>query len=203
MAYSIKYNYIDKKELLNTEIDLHKQHESIKTIDKSDISEIKLNINRAINELREAKTLFRISEDLQLKKDLELEDTETFYSGTITHAYYAIFFSAKSLLLKEKIKTKSPNIHKATLDAFAYYLINTGKLDLELLNIYKSNILKADSLLGLFISEKEKRGEFTYQKLPDANKIPAKESIESADKFLKNIKLILDRETNLKKNKEI
>jgi len=53
-------------------------------------------------------------------------------------------------------------------------------------------MIKADSLLGLFISEKDKRGQFTYQKLPDANKEPANESIENATVFLSHIKKLIE-----------
>ncbi|HZX45299.1 MAG TPA: HEPN domain-containing protein [Candidatus Nanoarchaeia archaeon] len=128
----------------------------------------------------------------KLKTELELLEKDTFYSGAIAHAYYAIFYATKALLLKERVKTKSPNIHKATLDSFAYYFVISGKLDLELLKIYRSAIIRADSLLGLLLSEKDKRGEFTYQKLPDANKQPAEESIKNAIIFLTHINKLIN-----------
>ncbi|MBD3310721.1 hypothetical protein GF351_05890 [Candidatus Woesearchaeota archaeon] len=77
------------------------------------------------------------------------------------------------------------------MDAFAYYSVLNGKLDLELLKIYQSAIIKADSLLNLLVSEKDKRGKFTYQKLPDANKEPADDSIQNALMFLKHVKKII------------
>ena len=51
--------------------------------------------------------------------------------------------------------------------------------------------MKAEELLGIFKREKSKRGEFTYQKLPQANLHPARESLENAETFFKNINLIL------------
>lgn len=191
MAYQSKYDYLSNEKELALLIEEHKKAGSIYEEQKIEESQIRLNFSRAENELKHAEAIFKVSSDSDLKKELELLDTDTFYSGAISHAYYSIFFAAKALLLKIKIRTKSPNIHKATLDAFAYHFIINGKLDFELLKIYKSLAKKADTLLGVFVSEKEKRGEFTYQTLPDANIPPAKESIKNAADFLIHIKKLL------------
>ena len=65
-------------------------------------------------------------------------------------------------------------------------------MDVELLNIYKKMIVKADELLQIFKDEKWKRGHFTYQTIPQANKEPAEQSIQNAVTFTKNIRLILE-----------
>ncbi len=51
--------------------------------------------------------------------------------------------------------------------------------------------LRAEELLGIFIKEKGKRGQYTYEKLPQANKDPAKESKNNANLFFKQIGAIL------------
>lgn len=191
MAYKEKYEYLNNEEELQKAIVAHKNNSSIFEEKESAKPEVILNFNRAENELKHAETMFKISENNKLKPELGLLNEDTFYSGVISHAYYAIFYAAKALLMSAKVKTRSPNIHKATLDAFSYHFIINSKLDFELLRIYKSAIIKADSLLGLFVSEKEKRGEFTYQKLPDANKEPANESIKNATIFLTHIKKVI------------
>jgi len=191
MVYKPKYDYLSNKEALREVIAEQKQKKSIIVIDYPDQAMIKLNFLRAENELKHAEAVFKISSDVRLKREFDLLETDTFYSGAITHAYYAVFFAAKALLMTSKIETKTPNVHKATLDAFANYFIINGKLDLELLKIYQSTIIRADFLLELFVSEKEKRGEFTYKTLPDANKEPAHESINNATKFLINIKKVM------------
>lgn len=191
MAYHPKYDYLNDEKELKRIIEEHKQIGSLIEIKETDLANIKLNLSKAENELKQAEAIFKISENDALKERLELLETDTFYSGVISHAYYAIFFAAKALLIKGKIATKIPNIHKATLDAFSYYFILNGKLDMEFLRLYRSAIIKADALLSLFVSEKEKRAEFTYKTLPDANKIPAAESLENANKFLTNIKKII------------
>jgi uncharacterized protein (UPF0332 family) len=192
MAYRPKYDYLNKEKELETEIEQHIEKGSIFTEKIIDKPLITLNFQRAENELKHAETIFAISQKDDLKLELNLIKEDTFYSGAISHAYYSIFYSTKALLLTVKMKTKSPNIHKATLDAFAYHFVINGKLDLELLKIYQSALIKADSLLGLFITEKDKRGEFTYQKLPDANKEPAKDSIDNATKFLTHVKKLIE-----------
>lgn len=154
--------------------------------------EAELYLLRAENELVTAQILFETSQNMQLQKEqFKLERQFTFYSSTISHAYYCIFHAAKAILLREGIKTEAPEVHKKTLEAFEKYLVNTGKLDIDLLNIYKKMIVRADALLGIFFSEKRKRGEFTYQKLPQANKEPAQESMDNASFFFKNISKIL------------
>jgi len=155
--------------------------------------ESRLYLQRAENELVIARILYQLSEKIDLQKEeFHLEKIFTFFNGVITHSYYCIFYSAKAILIESDIKTTAPEVHKKTIDAFERYLVKTGKLDLELLKIYRNMIVKADELLGIFSSEKRKRGTFTYHILPRANKDPAKESNENALFFFRNISKILD-----------
>ena len=154
--------------------------------------EAELYLQRAGNELVAAQMLFDISSNPLLQKEqFKLEKEFTFYSSVISHSYYSIFYAAKSSLMKIGIKTEAPEVHKKTLEAFDKYLVKTGKLDVELLKIYQKMVIKAEELLGIFSKEKSKRGKFTYQKLPQANREPAKESFDNASFFFKNINRIL------------
>ncbi|MBS3114990.1 HEPN domain-containing protein [Candidatus Woesearchaeota archaeon] len=154
--------------------------------------EAELYIQRAENELVAAQMLFDISSNPLLQKEqFKLEKEFTFYSSVISHSYYSIFYSAKASLIKIGIKTDAPEVHKKTLEAFERYLVKTGKLDVELLKIYQKIVVRAEELLGIFSKEKGKRGRFTYQKLPQANREPAKESFDNASFFFKNINKIL------------
>lgn len=154
--------------------------------------EAELSLQRAENELVAAKMLFDISSNPVLQKEqFKLEKDFTFYSTVISHSYYCIFYSAKAILIKEGIKTYAPEVHKKTIIAFEKYLVETGKLNVELLKIYKKIIVRAEELLGIFSKEKGKRGEFTYQKLPQANREPAKESLDNASFFFKNINKVI------------
>ncbi len=153
-------------------------------------SKAELYLERAKNELDLAKAIFKISNTGSLKLELELKEESTYYSNVIANAYYCIFFSAKSLMEKKNISTNPPEEHRKTLDEFER-LTKKGEIDLDLLRIYKSIVVKADELLGIFIKEKSKRGKFTYKKLPQANLEPAMESLTNAEKFYKNINLLI------------
>jgi len=150
----------------------------------------KLYIERSKNELDLAKAVFKISNNLNLKKELELKNETTFYSNVISNSYYCIFYAAKALLSLKSISTKAPEEHRKTLDEFEK-LVLIGEIDVALLKIYKEIVMKADVLLGIFKKEKSKRGRFTYKTLPQANIGPAEESMNNAKKFYKNINLII------------
>lgn len=150
-------------------------------------------IARANNELLAANSLKKLSEDSKSKIDFSLPSEITFYSSVISHSYYAIFYAAKAILLTNGIKTASPEIHRKTLDAFQKYLVETGILDVKLLEIYKTMAIRADGLLEIFKTEKRKRGDFTYTTIPQANKAPAEDSLKNAKLFVSNIQKVISK----------
>src|SRR3989344_2217089 len=150
-------------------------------------SDTKLYLERAENEIRLADIIMQLSinPDLQVKI-FEEGKTDTFFSAVISHAYYSIFYTAKAYLMMKGIITKVPEEHKKTYGEFKN-LVFQGIVDKELLKLYEEVLIKAEELLGIFKIEKKKRGEFTYQRIAQANLEPAKESLENAKTFLKNI----------------
>ncbi len=151
-----------------------------------------LSLQRSENELAAAGVLFDVSADRRLQEErFRLEREFTFYSGVISHAYYSIFYAAKALLAAEGVVTAAPDVHRKTLAAFEERLVKTGLLDVALLKIYKAMVVRADELFGIFAREKRKRGTFTYQKLPQANKAPAAESLTNAARFFKTAHALL------------
>ena len=156
-------------------------------------SEVKLYIERSQNELVLAKAVLNLSQNKDKKTSFGIPEDYTFYSAVISHSYYCIFYTAKALLLTKGVKTDFPEVHKKTLEEFKTNFVDTGELDVELLKIYKKAVIRADELLGLFQTEKRKRGQFTYQKLPQANLEPAEESVNNASNFFKNINKICDQ----------
>lgn len=156
-------------------------------------SKVKLYLHRAENEFRLAKAIFNLSKDEEIKIKLNANPEDTFYSAAISHSYYAIFYSAKAILLTKNIDTKAPEVHKKTFEEFKRNFVDPGKLDVELLKIYKKMIIRADNLLGIFKDEKWKRGHFTYNTIAQANIEPAEESLKNAKKFLINIKQVIER----------
>jgi len=154
--------------------------------------DLKLCIQRAENEIKLAGIIFAISEQEKVQKDLfEIKDPETYYSAVITHSYYCIFYAAKAYLLLKDINVTAPEEHKKAYEEFRKF-VESGELDVELLQIYQQALVKAEVLLGIFKEEKQKRRIFTYRTLPQANKEPAHESIEHAKIFFKNINLLCE-----------
>lgn len=141
---------------------------------------------RAKTEFETAEILFIVSKNADVRQNFQISSDSTYYSGVISHAYYAIFYSAKAMLLTKKIETESPEVHKKTLDAFKKEFIESGLLDAKLLVIYKQMIVRAETLLEIFRAEKKKRGDFTYNTIPQANVAPAEESLKNAKEFMKH-----------------
>lgn len=157
-------------------------------------SNIKLLLERAENELDLAKVIFTTTEDKNIQTEVfHLNKTQTFYSSVISHSYYCIFYSAKAYLLMKGITTEAPEVHKKTFEAFKKF-VSEGVVSEELLKIYEEVLIKAETLLGIFKSEKKKRGEFTYQKIAQANREPANQSLENAKTFFGNIFRICSKE---------
>jgi len=150
-------------------------------------SDTKLYLERAGNELKLAEIIMQMSinKDLQTKIPA-IDKPDTYFSSVISHAYYSIFYTAKAYLIMKGIITKAPEEHKKTYDEFRR-LVSHGIVDEGLLRLYEEVLVKAEELLGIFKIEKKKRGEFTYQRIAQANLEPAKESLENAKTFLKNI----------------
>ncbi|KHO46394.1 MAG: hypothetical protein QS98_C0003G0002 [archaeon GW2011_AR3] len=152
--------------------------------------DLKLYIHRAENEIKLAEIIFVISEEPNIQKEtFKVNDPETYYSAVIAHSYYSIFYGAKAYLAKKGVEVSAPEEHKKSFAEFKKF-VESGELDVELLKIYQEALVRAEYLLGLFKEEKKKRGEFTYRTMPQANKEPAKESIEHAKTFFKNMNML-------------
>ncbi len=154
---------------------------------------VKIYLQRSLNEISAAKLLFAVSNNARKKQEFQIEEETTFYSSVISHSYYTIFYAAKATLLSKGIKTEMPDVHKKTYEEFRKQFVDTGILDVKLLEIYQKMVVRADELLEIFKDEKWKRGHFTYQTIPQANKEPAEQSIQNALTFIKNIKLVLEK----------
>lgn len=151
----------------------------------------KLYLERAENEIKLAGIIFKISKDSSMQENIfDIKYPETYYSSVITHSYYAIFYSAKAYLLQKNIQVQAPEEHRKTYEEFKK-IVESGELDVELLRIYQKALIRAETLLSIFFEEKRKRGEFTYKTLPQANEMPAEESINNSKIFLKHINSLL------------
>jgi len=150
-------------------------------------------LERAENELELAKIIFNLSQDKEMQISVFKTNTPlSFFSAVITHSYYCIFYVAKAYLTSQNIKFKPPEEHKKTYEEFKKFT-NQGIIDASLLLSYKEVLIKADVLLEIFKLEKKKRGDFTYQKMPQANEHPAQESLNHARTFFKHINYLISK----------
>lgn len=143
-------------------------------------------LERAQNEINLSEIVMELSLKPSIQTKFNVTKVDTYFSSVISHSYYCIFYSAKAYLLNREIKTRMPNEHKKTYEQFKK-LVKRGLVDKELLEIYDEIIIKAETLLGIFKQEKKNRGEFIYQKLAQANKEPARKSLQNAKLFFKHI----------------
>lgn len=148
-------------------------------------------LSRAESELIAAEKLRQLSEDGPSKEFMQVPESMTFYSSVISHSYYAIFYSAKAILLTKGIRTSAPEIHLKTFDEFRRNFVETGILDMKLLEIYRKMAVRADDLLEIFGREKWKRGNFTYHTIAQANREPAQDSLKNAKLFVSNMEKVI------------
>src|SRR3989338_5507390 len=94
--------------------------------------EYRLYLTRAQNEINLSIMIQRISDDKKMQLDIFGMKEDTYYSATISHAYYSIFYAAKAYLLSKGIKTQPPEEHKKTFDEFSKF-VEKGTVDIELL----------------------------------------------------------------------
>ncbi|MEK6928359.1 MAG: HEPN domain-containing protein [Nanoarchaeota archaeon] len=126
------------------------------------------------------------------KTALNVPLSSTFYSAVISHAHYAIFYSAKYYLLSKNIAIQEQGQHNFVYQKFKK-LVKTEALDDELLNIYEDVKVKAKTLLLILEDEEEKRTEYTYKTYPQANNEPAEKSIENAKFFVAHIRKFAEK----------
>jgi uncharacterized protein (UPF0332 family) len=155
-------------------------------------SETELYLMRAEDEYLLSQKDMQLSIDMKTKELMGITKEKTFFYSVISHAYYSIFYCTKAYLLTKGIKTFQPNEHKKTYNALKK-LVRKSILQQDLLRIYETEVLKANSLLHIFKEEKTKRGTFTYQMKSEANVPFANESIENARNFISSIKAIISQ----------
>jgi len=115
-------------------------------------------LNRAYKNLEVARSLF----------------TNEFYGDSVSKAYYAIFFAAKSLLLTKNL---DPKKHSGVISSFNQYFIKTGEIEKELAEILK-------------FAQKE-RVSADYDEFYSASPEEARSQLENAERFLGRLKEIL------------
>ena len=168
---------------------------------------VKFFIKNADDSIDSAKALFELSTDHKKQESLGF----TSFNGllwVVNASYYSMFYMARALLENGGIKIKTElSIHAVTFDAMIYYFYFTGKLQKEFLEDFieakedAAELLgkqKADELMEEYFFEKKKRGTFTYDMGTVLVESKAKTSLERAQRFMREIKKIIDKNRSQK-----
>lgn len=151
-------------------------------------SRVSLLMDRAENEILAAQALKKLSEEDAAKTEFNFPASATFYSSVISHAYYAIFYSAKAYLLLRNVSLLSKQGQHQQVYFQFRKLVESGIIEKELLKIYEEVKVKAEVLLDILKTEKDKRTNFSYETIPQANKQPADDSLNNTIFFVSHIK---------------
>lgn len=158
-------------------------------------------LENSINSLETADALFKLSTELSSSEKLGFVNFNGFL-WVINASYYSMFYLARALIEKNKLKLNTEqSIHALTFDVLVYFFFLTGRLkrilidDLEYAKDEATQLLgqkKAEELINSYMSEKSKRAEFTYETGKRAMEAKAKTSLERAKRFNQEIRKIIN-----------
>ena len=150
-------------------------------------------ITKARKNFSIANLLFKISEQDDLKKLLDLSSDFEMHDWVIIVSYYAMYTSALSALAKLGFKSKS---HAATIAVLEYTYVHETKevnKNLEAKDIHKLANAYAISelLITKLIQTKTNRETAQYDATPAITKEMAKTALKDADEFISKIEEVL------------
>ncbi len=155
-------------------------------------------VKKEKNEL--AKNKYLENADLSLKTAHELMQSALKpYVWVIVTSYYSMFYMANAVLLQYGYKTQDKIVHKVTSDALIVLVVD--KLKNELLEDFETlqeDALeiagaKAESIVGLFEFERDKRSRFQYNMLEQTKENKAQTSLKRASEFVFELKKLLKK----------
>ena len=158
-------------------------------------------IKTAKKTLQTADALMQISENIEIKKKLELLDDFETYLWVITASYYPMFYIVNALFSKNKIKIGDKIAHKVSSDVFYVYFIKNKKIARELFEVYEEakgqamNLIsyseQAEKLSQDLESERDKRHKFQYDMTENIKRGYAQTSLKRAKDFTNEITLLI------------
>lgn len=180
----------DRKTILKNQIKgyLKKEHlfknEENKKLEKPFITKARKNFSIA-------NLLFKISEQDDLKRMLNLAKDFEMHDWVIIVSYYAMYTSALSALAKLGFKSKS---HAATIAVLEHDYVHENKnKNLEAKDIHKLTkaYLISEQLITKLIQTKTNRETAQYDATPAITKEMAKTALSNADEFISKIEEVL------------
>jgi len=161
----------------------------------------------AESSLRTASILQEISDENALKETLKVGMDFESYLWVIVSSYYAMFYAATAILVKQGIRTTGQIVHKVTADVLIHFFGSNEKLaklleqyeeaqavGLELVgreDLMKRMQKKADELIIAYEGERKKRSKFQYDIGVQAKKGYAQTSLERAKDFVFEIRKLV------------
>ena len=142
-----------------------------------------------------ANLLFKISEQEDIRKLLNLASDFEMYDWAIIVSYYAMYTSALAALSKLGFKSKS---HVATIAVLEHYYVseendksNGNALGQKEIHKLAKAYAISEQLITKLIQTKTKRETAQYDATPAITREMAKTSLDDADKFIAKIEEIL------------
>ena len=154
----------------------------------------KLFLTKSRKNVSVAHLLFKISEEEDIRKLLNIPSDFEMFEWVIIISYYAMYVSALAALANLGFKSKS---HAATITVLEHHYIakekdNNGR-NLEqrdMLKIEKAYAL-SEQLITKLIQTKSRRETAQYDATPSITREMAKASLDDADEFITKIEEIL------------
>ena len=140
-----------------------------------------------------ANLLFKISEQEDMRKLLNLSSDFEMYDWVIIVSYYAMYTSALTALAKLGFKSKS---HAATIIVLEHHYIpeekdNSKSLEQKDLHKLGKAYAISEQLITKLIQTKTKRETAQYDATPSITREMAKSSLDDANEFITKIEEIL------------
>ncbi len=178
----------DRSEILKRKIDRYLKKEQLFKNDENKKLE-KSFLKKSRKNFSVGNLLFKISEQEDIRKLLNLASDFEMYDWVIIVSYYAMYTSALSALAKLGFKSKS---HAATIIVLEHHYVNENK-SLESKDIHKLEkaYTVSEQLITKLIQTKTRREAAQYDATPSITREMAKTSLDDADEFITKVEEIL------------
>lgn len=135
-----------------------------------------------------ANLLFKISEQEDIRKLLNLGSDFEMYDWVIIVSYYSMYTSSLSALAKLGYKSKS---HAATITVLEHDFLKDKKLETKDIHKLEKAYDLSEQLITKLIQTKTKRETAQYDATPSITREMAKTALDDADEFITKIEEIL------------
>jgi len=135
-----------------------------------------------------ANLLFRISEQGDVKKALNLPSGFETYDWVIISSYYSMYTSSLAALAKLGFKSKS---HAATIAVLESFYVSEKKLEQKHIDKLTKAYTLSEELITRLIRSKERRETAQYDATPAISREMAVSALKDAEEFVMRVEEIL------------